>query len=343
MLNNFLCFKLPLPPVKEQRAIARILSSLDDKIELNRQINKTLERMAQAIFKSWFVDFDPVYAKKFALEAGRSQQQAEQAAMAVIAGVCTPKESATQFKEMNAKLDEKLAKMSKGQVKHLTNTASLFPSELKDSPLGPLPTSWSCKSIKEIANVVCGKTPSKKIKTYFSGKIPFIKIPDMYNKTFVFNTEDSLTEEGKISQDAKTIPPKSICVSCIATVGLVSMNATESQTNQQINSIIPKKVQYIYFIYLFMKSPYTFTLLRTMASGGTATMNLNTKDFSNITVKMVSEDLISEFHDFITPFFEKIFINQLQIQNLEKIRDTLLPKLLSGDINTSNISIKEFL
>ena len=151
--------------------------------------------MAQAIFKSWFVDFDPVYAKKFALEAGRSQQQAEQAAMAVIAGVCTPKESATQFKEMNAKLDEKLAKMSKGQVKHLTNTASLFPSDVKGQPPRPSPHhDWSCKSIKEIEHITlilwtqnvchCLKKIEKHIfleKFHIMGQNTL----DMYNKTFV--------------------------------------------------------------------------------------------------------------------------------------------------------------
>ena len=340
-IDEIMNIKVSLPPLPKQKTIAQILSSLDDKIEINRQINKVLEGMAQAIFRSWFVDFDPVYAKKFALEAGLSKQQAEQAAMAVIAGVCSPQAFAKNFKEMNAQLNKKLSEMNQEEQEHLAKTALLFPSDLEESPLGPIPKSWSCKAIKEVANIVCGKTPSKKIKTYFSGKIPFIRIPDMYNKTFVFNTEDSLTEEGRDSQNTKTIPPKSICVSCIATVGLVSINATESQTNQQINSIIPKKIQYLYFVYLFMKSPDTFTLLKTMASGGTATMNLNTKDFSNIKIRMLNEDLISKFHNLITPLFDKIFINQLQSQNLEKIRDALLPKLLSGDINTSKLKLKD--
>lgn len=189
---------------------------------------------------------------------------------------------------------------------------------------------WEEKPLSFYGDIVCGKTPSKKIQSYFNGEIPFIKIPDMHSEIFLFGTTDSLTEEGKLSQSNKTLPPMSICVSCIATVGLVSINAKESQTNQQINSIIPNKEFYRYFLYLTMKAYYD--LLHSMASGGTATLNLNTSDFSKISVQYPGDILLTNFHKEIESLFDKIFLNQSQIHTLEKLRDTLLPKLMSGEM-----------
>jgi type I restriction enzyme S subunit len=106
---------------------------------------------------------------------------------------------------------------------------------------------WEDKSLSFFGNIICGKTPSKKNLNYFAGNIPFIKIPDMHNKVYVSQTTDTLTELGRDSQKSKTLPAESICVSCIATVGLVCFNAYEAQTNQQINSIIPNQSYYRYF------------------------------------------------------------------------------------------------
>lgn len=239
-----------MPLYKEQKAIAEVLSSLDDKIDLLHRQNKTLEALAQTLFRQWFIE-----------EAG----------------------------------DE-----------------------------------WEEKPLSEFGDVICGKTPSKKKAEYYNGTVPFIKIPDMHGNTFIFNTTDTLTEEGSSSQKNKLLPAKSICVSCIATVGLVSMNIIESQTNQQINSIIPKQENYRYFLYLFMKSSYD--LLQAMASGGTATLNLNTGDFKKMEVLKPDEDILNDFHNLVEPQFNKIFANQQQIKTLENMRDTLLPKLMSGEV-----------
>lgn len=241
---------VPIPPLSEQRAIASVLSSLDDKIDLLHRQNKTLEAMAETLFRQWFVE----------------------------------------------EVDEE----------------------------------WEEKPLSFYGTIICGKTPSKKVQSYFNGDIPFIKIPDMHGNVFLFDTIDSLTEEGKRSQTNKTLPPKSICVSCIATVGLVSLNAKESQTNQQINSIIPNEDYYRYYLYLTMRSLYD--LLHSMASGGTATLNLNTGDFSQISVLYPEESVLEAFHSEIELLFDKIFFNQSQIRTLEKLRDTLLPKLMSGEV-----------
>lgn len=194
--------------------------------------------------------------------------------------------------------------------------------------------SWVTVKLIKLGNIICGKTPSKKVSKYFNGEIPFIKIPDMHGKTFVFEAEDSLTELGMNSQLNKTIPPKSICVSCIATVGLVVMNAITSQTNQQINSIVPYKEHFRYFIYLRMLAMKDDLLA--MASGGTATDNLNTGNFSNIDIQIPEEKLIIDFHKIIEPMFNKIFQNEIQIRTLTQLRDTLLPKLMSGEVRVNN-------
>ena len=245
-----------------QRQIAQILSSLDDKIELNLQMNQTLEAMAQAIFKEWFVDFN-------------------------FPG---------------------------------------FDGELVDG----LPKGWNRCLIKDFGKIVCGKTPSKAVKEYFGGEYMFIKIPDMHNSVFIIETTDSLTEEGLNSQSNKTIPPFSICVSSIATVGLVCINPEPCQTNQQINSIVPKNKDSRYFLY-FLTTSMKDTFLAT-ASGGTATLNMNTSQFSNIGAFMPGEDILKEFDVIVSPIMEKILENEYNIKSLTQTRDTLLPKLMSGQL-----------
>ena len=189
---------------------------------------------------------------------------------------------------------------------------------------------WEEKPLSFFGKIVCGKTPPKKEKKYFGGQIPFIKIPDMHNNVFVFNSEDTLTEEGVLSQKEKTIPPFSIIVSCIATVGLVVMNAKKAQTNQQINSIIPEKEYYRYFLFLHFRNMYEE--LNAMASGGTATLNLNTGNFSKILLPCPTDDYLRVFNEQVKDLFLKIYSNQKQIQTLIQTRDGLLPRLMGGEV-----------
>jgi|SRR3989339_30700 len=241
---------LNLPSLPEQRAIAGVLSSLDDKIDLLHRQNKTLEGIAESLWRKMFVeDADP---------------------------------------------------------------------------------NWKKGTLSEFGRIVCGKTPSKKNSEYFDGRVPFIKIPDMHGNVFIFDTEDLLTEEGRTSQDNKTIPARSVCVSCIATVGLVGMNAIDSQTNQQINTIIPNEEYQRYYLFLLMRSMTDDLYAR--ASGGTATDNLNTGDFSRIEVSRAPESIIKNFDGIVKNYFEKIYANQLQIRTLSRLRDTLLPKLMSREL-----------
>lgn len=259
--------KLIMSPISEQEKISEILVSLDDKIELLRKQNETLEKISQTIFKEWFVNFRFPRCEKV---------------------------------------------------------------KMIDSELGKIPEGWKVGRLIDSGNIACGKTPPKDIKEYFGGNIPFIKIPDMHNQMFILQTEDSLSEEGASTQKNKYLPKNSICVSCIATVGLVSITTTDSQANQQINSVIPKDeilLEYLFFVLKRMKE-----FLNTAGSGGTATLNINTTIFSAFDILYPDREALKQFHEVVNPLFSKILQNNIQIQTLSRLRDTLLPKLMNGEI-----------
>lgn len=258
-------YVLKMPSLADQRRIASILSSLDRKIELNNKINADLEEMAQAIFKNWFVDFEPFKDGKFV-----------------------------------------------------------------DSELGMIPEGWKVGCLGDMGNIVCGKTPSKANSNYYGGDIPFIKIPDMHGNVFVENSEDRLTEEGSLSQIKKLIPPYSLMVSCIATVGLVSINTKPSHTNQQINTVIPHNKSALFYLYQHIKNNEEF--LKNMGRGGTTTLNVNTKSFSNIRLLIPSEIALDHFHGIVEGLFKKIELNMHESRTLSLLRDTLLPRLMSGEL-----------
>ncbi len=292
-------YQFELPSLLTQKKIAHILSTLDDKIELNRKMNETLEAMAQALFKSWFVDFDPIHVKATC----KSEQELEVAASAL------------------------------GISKEILD---LFPSEFEESEMGMIPLGWEVKAIKDFGQVITGKTPSTKIKENYGVKYPFITIPDMHNQTFIVNTARYLSEEGHCVQSNKLIPKNSLMVSCIATVGLVSISSEDSHTNQQINSIICSENN-LYFLYCMLSS-ITDKLIM-YGGAGTATLNVNKSIFENIRVIKPVDILLDKFLELVKPIFEKILANTKEIQTLQKTRDTLLPKLLSGELDVSNIDI----
>ena len=189
------------------------------------------------------------------------------------------------------------------------------------------------KTIGEIAKkVITGKTPSTKNKEYWGGNIPFITIPDMHNQVFTINTERYITKEG-----AKSLVPKnSISVSCIATVGLVSINDKDSQTNQQINSIVIENDYDLYYLFEFLTEQEQY--MKSIA-GGSTTYNINKNTFENIQVPYLNKELIIEYDKKVRPMFEKIKSNQISNDTLSQLRDILLPKLMNGEIDLDNIEI----
>jgi type I restriction enzyme S subunit len=318
-LSDIFSYEVEWPTYGIRKSIVAVIDSLSGKIELNQQINQTLEQIAQAIFKSWFVDFEPTRAKIAAKEAGGDQAVIEQAAMCAISGK-TPD-------QLNQSPPETLAQ--------LKATAALFPEALVDSELGEVPEGWFVKQLSELGNVVCGKTPPKDNPEFYGGDIPFIKIPDMHGRMYPTRTTDTLTAAGANTQIKKLLPRDSICVSCIATVGLVSLTCEDSFTNQQINTIVPNSdsySQYIYFAMLDLNGH-----LHDLASGGSATLNLNTGHFSKIKIVFPVDEVVDNFSNQVKPMFDLILRQSFEIDLLERVRDSLLPKLLSGELDSLEI------
>jgi type I restriction enzyme, S subunit len=254
---------IPNFSLEEQTKIGNIIHNLTKTIDNLQNQNYTLEQTAQAIFQSWFLDFDGV-------------------------------------------------------------------TEWDDSELGKIPKGWSVKNLDEIGTVITGKTPSTKEKENFGIDYPFITIPDMQNSVWITKTERYLSEHAKTKIQKYLLPMNSICVSCIATPGLVSLTTQNSFTNQQINSIICNDGISPFFIYQSMKLEKD-KIIR-LASGGTATLNLNKGDFSLINILLPTQIKLDDFHNFVSPIFKTIKNNLININSLTKTRDTLLPKLMSGEI-----------
>ena len=186
--------------------------------------------------------------------------------------------------------------------------------------------SFEEKTIAEISNsVICGKTPSTAIKEYWGTDISFITIPDMHGKNFISQTERYLSQEGKSSQENQTLPPKSICVSCIATVGLVSITTTISQTNQQINSIICKEGISPFYVFMTLKGMNEE--LKRLGAGGSTTLNISKSLFSSIKIAIPNKKEMDLFENEISPIFDSILMNEKEISKLQELKQLVISRI----------------
>jgi type I restriction enzyme S subunit len=276
-------FELHIPPFEQQRAISEVLRRLDDKIELNQRMNETLEGLAQALFKSWFVDFDPVRAKAESRDP------------------VIPKP-----------------------------LADLFSDSFVESELGQIPRGWRVGAVGDLGEVICGKTPPTASEENYGEDVPFVTIPDMHGRVFVTRTAKWLSLKGAATQPTKTLPPYAICVSCIATVGLVALTSERCQTNQQINSIVPADPSASLYCYFALRE--LSNEIRSRGGGGSVVLNLNKGQFSALPVLVPSQSLQGAFQRMARPLFDKILSHERQNQCLALIREALLPKLVSGEL-----------
>jgi type I restriction enzyme S subunit len=217
-------------------------------------------------------------------------------------------------------------------------TAALFPEHLEDSPLGHIPKGWEVKTVGDIGDVICGKTPPTSVADYYGQDIPFITIPDMHGNVFGAATARKLSHAGANSQANKTLPPGSLCVSCIATPGLVVITSEDSQTNQQINSVVPHQKEETYFWYWVMNG--LGAEIASSGSGGSVLVNLSKGRFETLQVVKPPHALIRAYHTTVRPLFEAILANTHQSRTLATLRDTLLPKLLSGELSVAEDNCK---
>ena len=286
-------FLVPLPPLPEQHRIANILGSLDDKIELNRQMNETLEAMAQAIFKSWFVDFDPVRAKMegrepFGLDA---------------------------------------------------DTAALFPSAFQDSPFGEIPEGWEVEQIGNLVEIVKGRSYKSSELTESDTALVTLKsilrgggyrrdglksYTGKYKPEQIIIPGELVVSYTDVTQEAEVIGKPAIVQdtseykTLVASLDLGIIRPLQSSVSSR-------------FLYYLFRS-HDFQSHINGYTTGTTVLHLSKDGVPNYQFALPTNAVLRHFDSIVNPLFDRIESNENQSRTLSQLRDTLLPKLLSGEI-----------
>ena len=315
-IGDLLKYQFNLPPLSEQKEIARILSDLDKKIELNTQINQTLEQIAQALFKSWFVDFDPVRAKVQALSDGMSFEQAELAAMQAISGK-TPEELTA------------LSQTQPDRYAELAETAKAFPCEFGGDGV---PMGWNISIIGQEVETVGGATPSTKEEKFWNnGEIAWTTPKDLSSATspVLLKTERKITESGlkKISSGLLSIG--TVLLSSRAPVGYLSLAQIPVAINQGYIAIKCNKSLNNYYMLQWCKE--NLEEIKGRASG-TTFLEISKTTFRQIPIIVPDGNILSLFEKQCSSIYQSITVNTKENIYLEKTRDLLLPRLLNGEI-----------
>lgn len=296
-LGQLKAHKLNLPPLAEQQQIANILSTLDDKIALNRQINKTLEAMAQALFKSWFVDFEPVRAKIAALETGENPTRAT---MRAISG------------KTDAELDA-LQTTNPDAYTHHETTASLFPDALVESELGLVPKGWEIVRIDEILELAYGKA----LKA--TERVP--GVVSVYGSGGVTGHHNEPLVSGP-----------GIIIGRKGTVGSIYYEAGDFFPIDTVFYVIPKPNISLSFC-LHVLSNLGLENMNTDA----AVPGLNRNNVYRLLTLRPAEAVLQTFSNQLDIWLQASTLLQSENRTLATLRDTLLPKLLSGEIHLGKI------
>ena len=315
--SKIVSFKFVKPDLETQKKIASKLLSLEKKIELNTQINQTLEQIAQALFKSWFVDFDPVRAKVQALSDGMSLEQAELAAMQAISG----------------KTPEELTALSQAQPERyaeLTETAKAFPCEMVVVDGVEVPKGWEVKELGSLMTIKRGGSP-RPIKDFISDKgLNWVKISDATaeDNPFLFSTKEYIKSEGL----SKTVLLKkgSLILSNSATPGLprfLELDACIHDGWLYFSDIKSLTQEYLYFFFLNIRNDL-------VAQGnGSVFTNLKTDIVKAQKAIVPDERVICYFDKQVKSIMNLIRYNTANSISLKETRDLLLPRLLNGEIN----------
>lgn len=324
--------------LEEQKLIAGQLYTIDEKIELNRQMNQTLEQIAQAIFKSWFVDFEPTRAKIIAKEQGADLATQELAAQAIICGVITLE----QLEEIEQNLEttlqqainEKLTRDNETPInaEQLKATAALFPNELVESELGEIPTDWEVKALSEMVELIGGGTPKRSEPAYWGGSICWFSVKDAPSdgNVFVIDTDEKITEAGLNGSSTKLLPLGTTIITARGTVGRLALTGVITAMNQSCYGIRGIEGTGPYLNYLQIHRAVE-TLQQNTHGAVFDTITRTT--FETVFQAQANVEIRECFEKLVAPIFEKIKSNLQQISVLSELRDTLLPKLLSGELS----------
>ncbi|MDD4498237.1 MAG: restriction endonuclease subunit S [Methanosarcinaceae archaeon] len=321
-------FTLPIPPLNTQVKISEILYSIDKKIELNNQINQTLEAMAQAIFKSWFVDFEPVKAKIAALEAGEDAEGVTRAAMSAISG----------------KTDEDLDQLQAEQLENYTQlktTAELFPSAMQDSEFGEIPEGWKVEKLKNNSNQIIRGFTSKYVE-----KSNLINLNQKVNRgiyldksNFKYYPENTKVSEEKFAKK-KDILINSLGQGTLGRVHLFWEDVHNIVIDQHITVVRTNYVSlYPEYLHNYLSYKETQSRLESLVTGTTGMLMLNVSKIRDFSVLVPDADIQREFSSVVSDFYSQKYKNTMENEVLSQLRDSLLPKLLSGELS---VDIAEF-
>ena len=277
--------KLLIPTLETQTCIADTLSLFDERIDLLRQTNATLESIAQALFKSWFIDFDPVRAKA----EGREPEGMDAA------------------------------------------TAALFPAEFEESALGLIPKGWGVTSFADTVQILGGGTPKTSVAEYWGGDVPWFSVVDAPapGQVFTLNTEKFVTKVGVENSSTRILPVWTTIISARGTVGKLAMTGRPMAMNQSCYGLVPKIPGTEPLVYLAAQN--LVADLQRLAHGGV--FDTITRDtLSSVAVVQPPTDLRVCFAEMVKPMFTQIQAGVSRAENLVELRDTLLPRLISGKL-----------
>ena len=321
--SELLKIMIPIPPMKVQKDIASIYGSLDQKIQLNTQINQTLEQIAQTLFKSWFVDFDPVRAKAQALSDGMSLEQAELAAMQAISGK-TPEELTA------------LSQTQPDRYAELAETAKAFPCEMVEVDGVEVPKGWEVKRIDEIANIIKGK--SYKSSELEKSKTALVTLKS-FNRGGGYRLDGLKEYTGKYKSEQEVFSGELIIAYTDVTqaadvIGKPAMVMSDSNYQHLVISldvgvVRPFNDVYKHFLYCLAMTD-SFQAHTKSFCTGTTVLHLGKDAVPSFEFINPSNELLHVFYKQTSPIFEKINLHIEENKNLEKVRDLLLPSLLSG-------------
>lgn len=281
--------ELQLPPIGMQVSAAATLKAIDDRIALLRETNATLEAIAQAMFKSWFVDFDPVHAK----QQGRAPEGMSEA------------------------------------------TTALFPDSFEESELGLVPLGWKACSFTDTINTIGGGTPKTSITEYWNGTIPWFSVVDAPSSSdvFVIDTEKHITEAGLNNSSTKLLPAGTTIISARGTVGKLAIVGRDMAMNQSCYGLRGKADDnyYTYF------STYRIVETLKQRTHGSVFDTITRDTLSGVAVVYPTPSVVLAFEELISPLMERIKENLMQAQTLATLRDTLLPRLISGQLRIPDV------
>lgn len=305
---------VPIPPPNERNRISEVIGALEQKIRLNRQINQTLEQIAQAIFKSWFVDFTPVKAKIEAKAAGRDP---ERAAICAISG----------------KSEAELAQLSSEQHQQLATTAALFPDALVESELGLIPEGWRASQIGNEIVATGGGTPSTQVAEFWdNGTYNWATPKDFSNLSdkILLSTERKITDEGLAKISSGLLPAGTVLMSSRAPVGYLAITKIPTAVNQGFiamkcnNDLTPE--------FCLQWTHHMLDDIKQRASG-TTFAEISKANFRQIPVVVPSKGIIDSYNSTVSGIYNLIASNAAESISLSDTRDSLLPKLLSGELS----------